>query len=74
MPRETHASIDPSFAPPRPVEKTVGEQFAEPGPPASRDWTSGDHQSASQVAAGAKGQRHVVNPSVQQIRREAEGG
>ena len=72
--RDATTSIGKSFAPPAPIEKVVGPEFAEPVPAAPKDWTQQGPQSASGIAAGAKGERHVVNPAVQRIQKEAEDG
>ncbi len=71
MPAQTEASIPQSFRPPPPVEKTVGPDLVEGGPQPGRDWTTTPGQSASGIAAGAKGERAVVSPEVQQMRRDA---
>ena len=73
MPRETHATIHPSFLPPPPIEDHP--QPFEPAPGISADdFTTSGPQTADQVAAGAKGERKVVAPAVAANRREAEGG
>ena len=74
MPAEANANIDKSFLPPPPIERTVGPEFAEPVPAVHPDWTTSGPQTASQIAAGAKGERNVVSPENQRIRREAAGG